>query len=94
MAFSAYARAQTQHDAAEAATTEAYWVQQFQEPVRLLDLPTDRPRGAAKSYAGASHCRRIDVGLYKAVKQAGAKAGNTLFVTLLGAFQSLIGRLL
>ncbi|HEU5443672.1 MAG TPA: AMP-binding protein, partial [Steroidobacteraceae bacterium] len=93
LAFSAYARAQTQRDPAEAAATEAYWLQQFKEPVRPLDLPTDRSRGAAKSYAGASHCRRIDAGLYKAVKQSGAKVGNTLFVTLLGAFQVLIGRL-
>ena len=93
LAFSAYARAQTQHDPAEAKATEAYWLQQFAEPVRPLDLPTDRPRGAVKSYAGASRCRRIDAKLYKAVKQSGAKVGNTLFVTLLGAFQALIGRL-
>jgi amino acid adenylation domain-containing protein len=93
LAFSAYARAQAQHDPAEAQATEAYWLQQFAEAVRPLELPTDRPRGAAKSYAGASHCRRIDAGLYKAVKQSGAKVGNTLFVTLLGAFQALIGRL-
>jgi amino acid adenylation domain-containing protein len=93
LAFSAYARAQAQHDPAEAKATEAYWLKQFEEPVRPLDLPTDRPRAAAKSYAGASHCRRIDAKLYKAVKQSGAKVGNTLFVTLLGAFQVLIGRL-
>lgn len=93
LAFSAYARAQAQHDPAEVKATEAYWLQQFAEPVRPLDLPTDRPRGAAKSYAGASRCRRIDARLYKAVKQSGAKVGNTLFVTLLGAFQVLIGRL-
>ncbi|HEV2268384.1 MAG TPA: amino acid adenylation domain-containing protein [Steroidobacteraceae bacterium] len=93
LAFSAYARAQAQHDPAEAQATETYWLQQFEEPVRPLDLPTDRPRGGAKSYAGASRCRRIDAKLYKAVKQSGAKVGNTLFVTLLGAFQVLIGRL-
>ena len=31
--------------------------------------------------------------LYQSLKQSGARSGNTLFVTLLGAFQALIGRL-
>ncbi len=91
--FSTYAREQGNSDPAEAARTERFWLEQFREPVRPLDLPTDRPRPTLKSYSGASRCRRIDASLYQAVKKSGAKAGNTLFVTLLGAFQALIGRL-
>jgi len=91
--FSTYARDQHNRDAAEAAKTEAYWLDQYREPTRTLDLPTDRPRPALKSYAGSSRCRRIDASLYQSLKKSGAKAGNTLFVTLLGAFQALIGRL-
>jgi len=93
MPFSSYASAQAQRDPAEAAKTETFWLEQYREPVRPLDLPTDRPRASLKSYAGASRCRRIDAALYQALKKGGAKAGNTLFVTLLGAFQALIGRL-
>ena len=91
--FSTYARNQAQRDPEEAAKTESYWLNQYREPTRTLDLPTDRPRPALKSYAGASRCRRINAALYQSLKKSGAKAGNTLFVTLLGAFQALIGRL-
>jgi amino acid adenylation domain-containing protein len=90
--FSSYARSQAQRDPEQARKTETFWLEQFREPVKPLDLPTDRPRAALKSYAGSSRCRRIEAGLYRALKQSGAKAGNTLFVTLLGAFQALIGR--
>jgi len=93
MAYSAYVREQSEKSAADAAGTERFWLGQFREPVQLLDLPTDRPRPALKSYSGASRCRRIDSALYQAVKKSGAQAGNTLFVTLLGAFQALVGRL-
>jgi amino acid adenylation domain-containing protein len=91
--FSTYARNQSQRDPEEATRTESYWLSQYREPTRTLDLPTDRPRPALKSYAGSSRCRRIDAALYQSLKKSGAKAGNTLFVTLLGAFQALIGRL-
>jgi amino acid adenylation domain-containing protein len=91
--YSTYVREQSQSDPAEAAKTESFWLEQFREPVKTLDLPTDRPRPSLKSYSGASRCRRIDASLYQALKKNGAKVGNTLFVTLLGAFQALIGRL-
>ena len=91
--FSTYARAQAQLDPAQLAATESYWLRLFREPVRALELPTDRPRPALRSYSGASRCRRIDAALYRAIKQGGARSGITLFVTLLGAFQALIGRL-
>jgi amino acid adenylation domain-containing protein len=91
--FSAYARDQAKRDPEEAAKTESYWLGQYREPAKTLDLPTDRPRPALKSYSGSSRCRRIEASLYQSLKKSGAKAGNTLFVTLLGAFQALIGRL-
>ncbi|HEY6455787.1 MAG TPA: amino acid adenylation domain-containing protein [Steroidobacteraceae bacterium] len=91
--FSTFARLQTQRDAAEAEKTERYWLSQFREPVKPLGLPTDRARPALKSYAGDSRYRRIDAALYQSLKKTGAKAGNTLFVTLLGAFHALVGRL-
>jgi amino acid adenylation domain-containing protein len=91
--FSSYARMQAQRDPEQARTTETFWLEQFRDPVKPLDLPTDRPRDVLKSYAGSSRCHRIEAVLYRALKQSGAKAGNTLFVTLLGAFQALIGRL-
>ena len=91
--FSRYAQSQAGRDPADLQQTEGFWLEQFREPVKPLDLPTDRPRPARKTYHGASRFRRIDAALYQAIKKSGAKAGNTLFVTLLGAFEALIGRL-
>jgi amino acid adenylation domain-containing protein len=93
MAFSAYARSQAARDPAELAKTERFWMDQFAERPRSLELPTDRPRPSVKSFQGTSLCRRIDAKLYQAVKKAGARQGSTLFVTLLAAFQALMGRL-
>ncbi len=79
--LSAYARAQAARDAADLAKTEAFWINEFALPPATLDLPTDRPRPADKSFNGASLYRRIDAKLYQAVKKAGARQGSTLFVT-------------
>ena len=91
--FSAYARSQARRDPAELAKTEGFWLDQFTQVPSMLELPTDRPRPSIKSFNGASLCRRIDAKLYQAVKKAGARQGSTLFVTLLAAYQALMGRL-
>jgi amino acid adenylation domain-containing protein len=93
LSFADYARAQTQRDPNDLAKTETYWLMQFAQPPALLELPTDRARPGVKSFNGASLCRRIDAMLYQAVKKAGARQGCTLFVTLLAACQTLMGRL-
>ena len=77
----------------ERAKTEAYWLGKFERLPMPLDLPTDRPRAAIKSFNGSSRSRRIDRELYQALKSAGAKLECTLFVTLLAAFETLMGRL-
>jgi amino acid adenylation domain-containing protein len=90
--FSSYALAQSKRDPADLAKTEKFWVEQFAQRPQALELPTDRARPTEKSFNGASLCRRIDAKLYQAVKKAGARQGSTLFVTLLAAFQGLMGR--
>ena len=91
--FSEYARAQSVRAPQEQAANASYWAEQFAKPVRPIDLPTDRPRPAMKSYAGATAGRRIEAPLYRDVKATGAKQGCSLFVTLLAAFEALMGRL-
>jgi amino acid adenylation domain-containing protein len=93
MAFSEYARAQAHRSTADLEVTEKFWLAEFKDRVPPLELPTDRPRPAIKSFSGASLIRRIDAKLYQAVKKAGARQRSTLFVTLLAAFQTLMGRL-
>ena len=93
LAFSDYARAEARRSPAALASTEHFWMQEFATRPHSLELPTDRPRPTLKSFNGASLCRRIDAKIYQEVKKAGARRGNTLFVTLLAAAQALMGRL-
>ncbi|MEO8429874.1 MAG: amino acid adenylation domain-containing protein [Acidobacteriota bacterium] len=77
----------------EAAATERYWLESFSSPPPVLDLPTDRPRPAIKTYAGSTVRRSIAEPLTRAVRQAGAREGSTLFATLFAAFAVLLHRL-
>ena len=91
--FSEYARAKSADGADNKADVATYWAAQFETPIRPIDLPADRPRPALKSYAGATTSHRVGAKLYSAVKAAGARQGCSLFVTLLAAFEALMGRL-
>ncbi|MGA8233752.1 MAG: amino acid adenylation domain-containing protein [Candidatus Acidiferrales bacterium] len=92
--FGDYARTQAANrETADFAGVESYWMQQFAELPPVLDLPTDRPHPAVKTFQGSTYRTRIDADTYKLIKQAGAKQGCTLFSTLLGSFAALLHRL-
>lgn len=93
LAFSRYAADQAARTQAEIAVIEAFWLRTYATPVMPLELPADHSRPAVKSFRGATERHRIGADLYKAVKRMGAANGCTLFVTLLAAFQALVGRL-
>ena len=94
MSFATYATSQREFlDGPEGAKTEQFWLEQFREPVPLLDLPTDRPRPAMREFKGATYRTRIGAEAYNSLKKLGAKQKCTLFVTLLSGFQILLSRL-
>ncbi|HMD03267.1 MAG TPA: condensation domain-containing protein, partial [Candidatus Baltobacteraceae bacterium] len=93
LGFTFYAGRQARRDATSHAKTESYWLEQFAELPPLLELPTDRPRPAVKSYRGATSTARIERDAYLALKKIGARHGCTLFTTLLAAYEVLVGRL-
>ena len=94
MSFATYAKLQKDFlDSQEGAKVEKYWLEQFQQPAPLLDLPTDRPRPSVKGFKGATYRRKISATSYSAIKKLGAKQKCTLFVTLLAGFQILLSRL-
>jgi amino acid adenylation domain-containing protein len=93
LSFASYVLGQARRDAAAAAKTEAYWLDQFAELPPLLELPADRPRPALKSFRGDTCTAYIEREAYLALKKSGARHGCTLFATLLGAFEVLVGRL-
>ena len=94
MSFATYSKSQSEFlNGPEGASVEKFWLEQFQQPAPLLDLPTDRPRPAVKEFRGATYRTRIGAEAYNAIKKLGAKQKCTLFVTLLGGFQILLSRL-
>src|SRR5262249_15678434 len=57
-----------------------------------LALPTDRPRPAVLTYAGACETLRLDETLAAELGRLARERGATLFMTLLAAFNTLLHR--
>jgi amino acid adenylation domain-containing protein len=93
LGFASYACRQAQRDAVQHDRVEAYWLAQFRDAPPLLELPTDRPRAAQKTFNGSTRTSFVDRDTYRTIKKGGAAHGCTLFVTLLAAFDVLVGRL-
>ncbi|HTP31885.1 MAG TPA: amino acid adenylation domain-containing protein [Candidatus Acidoferrales bacterium] len=94
MPFGQYAREQAaRRYTAEYASVETWWAEKYAGRAPVLELPTDRPRDAVKSFKGGTVRKTIGAETYRAIKRAGAQQGCTFFVTLLGGFQALLHRL-
>ena len=92
--FAAYAQHQHRHAKDDAQQrVEKYWLSEFPQLPASLDLPGDRPRPPARSYAGATYRGQIKAEAYRQLKEAGARRGCSLFVTLLSGFEVLLSRL-
>jgi amino acid adenylation domain-containing protein len=78
---------------AEMQAAEAYWAGRLAGDLPVLELPVDRPRPPLRSYRGARVTRSFDPDLYARIKAVGARAGATLYVTLLSAYAVLLYRL-
>lgn len=70
----------------------AYWRQLLAHSTPVLDLPTDFPRPAIQSMAGASVRAIIPAALAQKARAFGQQTGNTMFMTMLAAFASLLSR--
>ncbi|WP_141588803.1 non-ribosomal peptide synthetase [Myxococcus sp. AB056] len=70
----------------------SYWRRQLAGAPQVLALPTDRPRPAAWSGAGASLASLIPTELAEALRAAARREGATLFMMLMAAFQALLHR--
>jgi amino acid adenylation domain-containing protein len=69
-----------------------YWKEHLAGAPPLLTLPTDRPRPSLQTYHGASQVFTVPPSLTQALKALSQRAGATLFMTLLAAFQVLLAR--
>jgi amino acid adenylation domain-containing protein len=69
-----------------------YWKGQLAGAPPLLELPTDKVRPAAQSFRGASLEFEFDEELSEGLRRESRRAGVTIFMTLLGAYQTLLHR--
>src|SRR5215217_5076406 len=69
-----------------------YWKQQLGGELPVLEFPADRVRPPRQSFRGAVRRFALSEELSAAIKSLGRQEGATLFMTLLGAFQSLLHR--
>ncbi|GAB3979303.1 hypothetical protein GCM10027615_55430 [Plantactinospora veratri] len=76
-----------------AAATERYWLERMAGPPPELDLPTDRPRPAARTMRGARYTTTLETDLVNRLRAVGAPGGSTLLMVLLSAYQVLLHRL-
>ncbi len=69
-----------------------YWKKQLEGAPSLLELPTDRPRPAIRTFRGNRQSIIFPNALRDALKELSGQEGATLFMILLGAFQVLLHR--
>jgi amino acid adenylation domain-containing protein len=70
----------------------SYWREQLAGAPPVLELPTDRPRPAVKTYNGAAVPLRLSRELSEGLAGLSRREGATPFMTLLAAFQLLLWR--
>ncbi|HEU4561408.1 MAG TPA: non-ribosomal peptide synthase/polyketide synthase [Longimicrobium sp.] len=70
----------------------AYWRERLAGAPELLELPTDHPRPAVQTYRGATVPVELSLELLERLQALGRSEGATLYMTLLGAFQVLLGK--
>jgi len=68
-----------------------YWKQQLKD-VPVLDLPGAASRSLVQSHRGASQLLELPQDLLDSLEELSQKAGVTLFMTMLAAFQTLLHR--
>ncbi|HEX8246483.1 MAG TPA: condensation domain-containing protein, partial [Longimicrobium sp.] len=70
----------------------SYWKERLAGAPRVLDLPTDRPRPAVRTHRGATVWTDLSAKVLERLQALGRSEGATLYMTLLGALQVLLGK--
>jgi amino acid adenylation domain-containing protein len=91
--YADYAVWQREHLAGERLDGElAYWRGKLAGAPEVLELPADRARPAVQDHRGGRLPIRLDAELAAAVQALSRREGVTPYMTLLAAFQLLLGR--
>jgi amino acid adenylation domain-containing protein len=70
----------------------SYWRDQLAGAPELLELPTDRPRPATRTFRGATEHAQLPAEVLEKLRAVGRREGATLYMVALGAFQALLSR--
>ncbi|HEU0014494.1 MAG TPA: amino acid adenylation domain-containing protein, partial [Longimicrobium sp.] len=70
----------------------AYWRERLAGAPELLELPTDRPRPAVRTYRGAKVPVELSLALVERLQALGRSEGATLYMVLLAAYQVLLSK--
>jgi amino acid adenylation domain-containing protein len=73
-------------------TQLAYWRRTLAGAPPVLEIPTDRPRGGRVGVAGASRAFHLPTPLARTLAELAQREGATLFMTVMAAWQLLLGR--
>ncbi|HWS16629.1 MAG TPA: condensation domain-containing protein [Candidatus Elarobacter sp.] len=74
----------TENNSSKMPDDERYWLNELSGDLPVLELPTDRPRPAVKTYHGSSVGLTLDVNISRELKQLSKQQGYTLFMTFVG----------
>ncbi|MGB3265992.1 MAG: condensation domain-containing protein, partial [Microcoleus sp.] len=77
----------------EVIEAENYWLNLFCGTIPVVDLPTDRPRPALRTYSGAREDWELDRDLVANLKGLGKKARCSFFTILFAGFEAFMYRL-
>jgi amino acid adenylation domain-containing protein len=69
-----------------------YWKEQLRGAPTVIELPTDRARGARQSYRGAREQRSMSREIGEGIRELSRREGVTMFMSLLGVFQVMLMR--
>jgi amino acid adenylation domain-containing protein/thioester reductase-like protein len=70
----------------------AYWKKQLAGPLPVLELPTDHPRPAVRTFHGSRQLMAMSPVLTEAINTLARREGCTLYMALLAAFEVLLQR--
>jgi len=68
-----------------------YWARQFEDDVRLLELPNDFIPSSKPSFEGGSFPFKLDWQLTSRLREIGRRTHATLYTVLLAGFEALLG---
>ncbi len=92
--YHSYSRAMHAHEESAAGQAdEAFWKSQFADAIPMLDLPTDRPRPALKTFSSQRYDHIIAAAGVSVIQRGGANCGCSLFNFVLAGFHAFLGRI-